>query len=582
MDVSARAAGGARSGGPALPSAVDDEPSDEADDQGLNGSAASLPGSSREGDRADAGSLVEGDLEQSHRSDSDAAAAGEVDGGSHDGDGVDDGEMDRETAAWNEFAEDDVSHASGTVTPLGSGSSSEELAGEHPLDEAFYDEVFTRDDTQVGACPFRTKEDFFSFILISSTVGLTERQYNISRAFCNTDRSRKDTLPGYTTTTRRVIPAAIKAAGLPMETLNIEGAKCWYVLPSTHVARDLAFEDTYDLFFAAEDRSESMREQEPEFYDTMFFQNKAAILQSVLQHASFTLNGTRFRSGSWLSISLDGSEGLMRVLVDRVSIAPAESGVGLDHGRHAGDLVVVCHNEDGLAAGALLSRHWLPADLDALVWIPADNGSSCAVVDVSLAEGHEPLGPNGADGSGAYQHSSSGARRIRGVGADGVPTLVVCIALYADDFVCRERGHQSAGGVYMYYPGWRSSARMSSSAVRTISVTPAGVNSDKVLEAITSNLVEGTTTGWALKDCHSSAVRVFADVSFFVGDYVQVSKSSRMRGHNACAPCPLCAYSLPGGEGSQYAGPGSAADTGLMRTTARTVAVLRAARDADA
>lgn len=134
----------------------------------------------------------------------------------------------------------------------------------------------------------------------------------------------------------------------------------------------------------------------------------------------------------------------------------------------------------------------------------------------------------------------------------------------------------------MYYPGWCASARASSAAVRVISVTPAGVNSDKILEAIMANLVEGATTGWALKDYRGCSVRVFVDVSLFVGDYVQVSKSSRMRGHYAIAPCSLCEYALPGGEGSQYVGAGSAADTGLMRTNARTAAVLDAVRLAEA
>lgn len=214
--------------------------------------------------------------------------------------------------------------------------------------------------------------------------------------------------------------------------------------------------------------------------------------------------------------------------------------------------------------------------------MPAQNGPVCAVVDLSLAPSGESHVDGCDEGRGAYPCAASATRHVRGVGADGVATLVVCVALYADDFVCRERGHQSAGGVYMYYPGWCVSARMSSSAVRTISVTPAGVNSDKILEAITSDLVEGTTTGWVLKDCHGAPVHVYLDVAFFVGDYVQVSKSSRMRGHNALAPCSLCAYSLPGGEGCQYAGPGSAADTGLVRTTSRTVAVLDAVRALDA
>lgn len=539
----------------------------DADDPDSDGTDASLPVPPSGVDSAPVGGMGEGSLQLSLSSDD-----------------AENSRVDDELAAWGDFQEESSEASVGSTTPLGSAPSSEVSTSEHPLDAEFYDEVFTRDESQRGAALFHSREDFFAFILISSTVGLTERQYNISRSFYNNERSRQDALPGYTKTARRIIPAAIKAGGLSLEQLSVDGAKCLYVLPSTHVARDLAFKETHDLFFAAENRPSSVREQEPEFYDTKFFQNKAAVLQPVLEHASFCLNGTRFWCGSWIDISLDGFNGVMRLLVEKVFIASAESGVGVDHGRYAGDLVINCHDDGGREAGALLSRHWLPAEmeLDALVWMPADNGPTCAVLEFSLAPSDESHDDTDRHGEGAYPRASYATRRIRGVAADGVPTLEVCIALYADDFVCRERGHQSAGGVYMYYPGWCVSARMSSCAVRTISVTPAGVNSDKVLEAITSDLVEGATAGWGLRDFNGLSVRVFVDVSFFVGDYVQVSKSSRMRGHNALAPCSLCAYSLPGGEGSQYAGPGSAADVGLMRTTARTAAVLDAVRDMNA
>lgn len=480
-------------------------------------------------------------------------------------------------AAWCEFAEDDLSGSVRTLTPLGSSSSSEAPAQEHALDDMFFDEVFSGNETQAGACVFHTKEDFFAFILISSAVALTERQFNISRAFSNAGRER-GVLPSYCTTTRRIVPAAIKAGGLSLESLDVDGFKCSYVLPSTHVARDLAFKDTYDLFFKADDRPQSMRELQPEFYDTTFFQNKAAVLQPVLPHASVSINGTRLKRGSWLGISLEGSEESIRVVVDNFYVAGADKGVHVDQGLHAGDFVVVCHSEEGEGAGVLVSRHWLPPELDALAWIPEGDGGSCVVVQLEH-DGSQGHGDVAGQGSSAYPPFSSTMRRVRGVGADGVPTLVVCMALYADDFVCRERQRQSAGGVYMYYPGWCVADRLGSSAVRTISVTPAGVNSDEILAAITDNLVEGSTKGWSMKDYNGAPVRVYADVSFFVGDYVQVSKSSRMRGHNALAPCPLCSYSLPEGVGAQYACTGSAADVGLMRTTARTGAVLQAVRD---
>lgn len=152
------------------------------------------------------------------------AADGTLDSSLHlrnEGDGDSDGDVDNGLAAREDFAEHDVNQSSGTVTPMGSISGSEMAAGEHPLDAAFYDEVFISDGERAGDSPFRTKEEFFAFVLISNTVGLTERQYNISRTFHNFDRERRDALPCYTKATRRIIPAAINAGGLPMESLAV-------------------------------------------------------------------------------------------------------------------------------------------------------------------------------------------------------------------------------------------------------------------------------------------------------------------------------------------------------------------------
>jgi len=78
------------------------------------------------------------------------------------------------------------------------------------------------------------------------------------------------------------------------------------------------------------------------------------------------------------------------------------------------------------------------------------------------------------------------------------------------------------------------------------------------------------------EDPDEAKVRIFVDVSFFVGDYVQVVKSSHTRGVCADASCPLCAYRKQKEAGSQYAGVGDCTDASLARTTARTLSVLSA------
>jgi len=120
--------------------------------------------------------------------------------------------------------------------------------------------------------------------------------------------------------------------------------------------------------------------------------------------------------------------------------------------------------------------------------------------------------------------------------------------------------------------------RVSRHAARLLAVTPPGVDGDEILRLIEADMAEGATCGWVVADPDGNAVRVLLDVCFFVGDYVQVSKSSHLRGHNGVAPCSLCGYHKPGGAGIQYGGGGSAADAALARTTSRTAAVLEAVR----
>lgn len=122
--------------------------------------------------------------------------------------------------------------------------------------------------------------------------------------------------------------------------------------------------------------------------------------------------------------------------------------------------------------------------------------------------------------------------------------------------------------------------RTSRQAARTVGVTPPDVDSDEVLRFVLPDLVVGMTEGWLVYDPDGKLVRVLADVSFFVGDYVQEAKSCRLMGHAALTPCTLCAYRAPGVAGSNYGKLGSSEDVGLMRTSARSVAVGRAARAA--
>jgi len=83
-----------------------------------------------------------------------------------------------------------------------------------------------------------------------------------------------------------------------------------------------------------------------------------------------------------------------------------------------------------------------------------------------------------------------------------------------------------------------------------------------------------------VSDPDGNPVRVKVDVSFYVRDYPQVSKSCTLKGHGADAQCTLCSHVPPGGSSSQYAMSGSSCDISLARTTDRSASVLEAVRDA--
>lgn len=133
---------------------------------------------------------------------------------------------DQELSAWRNFYAECDDRASRSETWLSSSASSSSSAHpEHPLGAAFFDEVFQEDEMPPGACPFRSKEEFFCFPTVSTTVGLTAQQYNIMRSFHNAGRSHQKTLPCYSTTSKHIIPAALKAGVIPMEVLEHERGK---------------------------------------------------------------------------------------------------------------------------------------------------------------------------------------------------------------------------------------------------------------------------------------------------------------------------------------------------------------------
>ena len=85
-------------------------------------------------------------------------------------------------------------------------------------------------------------------------------------------------------------------------------------------------------------------------------------------------------------------------------------------------------------------------------------------------------------------------------------------------------------------------ARRSQSTIRTISLTPAGVSSNCVLDFIIADLIDGSTNGFECIDAFGERVIVFFDIMGFIGDYPASSAVVDLKGHTATAPCTLCGF----------------------------------------
>jgi len=382
------------------------------------------------------------------------------------------------------------------------------------------------------------------------------------------------------------------------------------VLPSTHVARDFAFQDTYELFSSLDDRPTTGPRMVDEFVDSPFFLERDEALMGSALLPNFTLLRETYCPGDVVDLQLDDDSVVKELVIGDCRFAPSSAGLGGDGEVHAGDFLATLRRRSGLPllsallgaradvnraadaggvevavagsgcrvmpaepqleeVGELHVRHWGLRDGPLICW--RQRGEPRRVVKRLEICSRAP-----------QQHRPRLTRPLRLLGSDGIPVVHVCICFYSDDFVPRLHRAASLGGVYMSYASWPFASRTSRHAVRTIAVTPPGVDSDEVLRFVKSDLVVGATEGWVVRDPRGNRVRALADISYYVGDYVQEAKSCGLMGHAALTPCTLCTYRATGVSGSSYGKPGSSADVSLMRTTSRSRAVARADRVAGA
>lgn len=80
------------------------------------------------------------------------------------------------------------------------------------------------------------------------------------------------------------------------------------------------------------------------------------------------------------------------------------------------------------------------------------------------------------------------------------------------------------------------------SAVRTISLTPAGMSTNFIFDNIINDIVVGSTTGFRVVDCLGEKATVFLQMVGFIADYPASSAVLDVMNHNSRAPCTHCTF----------------------------------------
>lgn len=434
--------------------------------------------------------------------------------------------------------------------------------------------------------PFKCVEHLYAYLLLRGQCHGTEELYDVARAGFNI--ASPVSLPSSNTVRYNMSPVVDAEWLLPTMSFSTRERSTGkvvsvrYVAPSAHIRRDLAFDATFNLFKKADARGSVDRGLHPEFVDSPLFQDRASVLMSGRLVPNFVLGGIRLSAGDKTDARLLGGRLLQNLHIKRAFFASARTGLARSRAAHAGDFIVECDvgTDASGGAGYFVSRHWCATSLCPLTW-HSDGSSGVEVLElrrvgVSEAAGLAAMGTSSGQGSSQPSNSTSSRRMMWGE-ENGEKFLVVSLCLYSDDFGTRTGKEVSMGGVYMSYLSLLVKDRCSSHAARTVAVTPSRVDSDCVLEAITEDLRVGAHEGWLCRCADGTVTRVWADVCFYVGDYLQVAKTSNLMGPGANSPCTLCTYRLHGAPGSRFGLAGSSMSTELMRTTTRTESVCAAA-----
>ena len=244
------------------------------------------------------------------------------------------------------------------------------------------------------------------------------------------------------------------------------------------------------------------------------------------------------------------------------------------------DHVTIVRFGNGGPIGALVSRFWVDRiddERNFFLCIHGDNEVQCTSLPTFGAPTFVSEGTH-RDTEPTYEPEC----RTTGFLSSGMRYYIYRIILYADDFNPRSTlfPKGSVGGVYMSPTGLHVRSRRSQYSIRTISLTPAGVSTNAIIDLLIDDLVSGSVDGFECVDAFGERVKVFLDVMGFTGDYPAASAVVDHSGHNSTAPCTHCGFNFNKSAGMTvyaYTTSVTSRHTSYRRTQERTES-LRALR----
>ena len=129
-----------------------------------------------------------------------------------------------------------------------------------------------------------------------------------------------------------------------------------------------------------------------------------------------------------------------------------------------------------------------------------------------------------------------------GVLSDGRRYAIMRCLLYTDDFQPYAFKQASAGGCYILplgIPVWK---RNGVNSIRILGVTPAGVSSNRIIDAVIPDIVKMSSEGVVVRMPDGDEIVLFLDVVGYIGDYLAMVHLLDVTGVHGVAPCSFCTF----------------------------------------